>query len=221
MTRSLLPRPRVEVVPGAVHVPDWLSLDEQRELVAAWREWCRPPAPSRFITMPNGGSMSVEVVCLGWHWQPYRYSRTADDTDGAPVTPFPAWLGDLGRRAVAAAYDDPVAAAAYDPDIALVNHYPDGARMGMHQDKDERTLDPVVSVSVGDDCTFRFGNAATRGRPHTDVTLCSGDLFVFGGPARLAYHGVPRTFPGTGEPATGLDRGRLNLTLRMSGLPRS
>jgi DNA oxidative demethylase len=145
-----------------------------------------------------------------------RYSRTADDVDGAPVKPFPGWLAELGRRAVADAYDDP--AAAYRPDIALINHYDERARMGMDADRDERSLAPVVSLSLGASCVFRFGNTQTRNRPWTDVALESGDLFVFGGPSRLAFHGVPRILPGSGGRDIGLDEGRLDITLRESGL---
>ena len=208
---ALLPRPRAEVSPGAVHVPDWLDPDEQKALVAACRGW----RGYRATRLPNGGVMSVRTVCLGWHWYPYAYSRTIDDGDGSPVLPFPDWLGDLGRRALAAAYGS---ADDYAPDVALVNFYDASAKMGLHQDKDERSLAPVVSLSLGDACVFRFGNTETRGKPYTDVELHSGDLFVFGGPSRLAYHGVPRTLPGTADPALGLT-GRLNLTLRVSGLP--
>ena len=215
---SLIPRERVEVAPGAVHVPDWLDLERQRSLVAACREWARGPAPLHTTRLPNGGVMSVQTVCLGWHWLPYRYSRTADDVDGAPVTPFPDWLGDLGRRAVAAAWDDPDAAARYRPDAALVNFYDEAAKMGMHRDAEERSNAPVVSLSIGDVCVFRFGTPEHRGRPYRDVELRSGDLFVFGGPSRLAYHGVPRIRPGTADPGSGLPRGRLNLTLRETGL---
>lgn len=207
---ALIPRPRAEVAPGAVHIPDWLGLDEQRRLVEACRGW----RGYRQARLPNGGVMSVRTVCLGWHWYPYRYSRTIDDGDGSPVLEFPEWLGDLGRRAVADAYGSP---AEYEPDIALVNFYDDAAKMGMHQDKDEASLEPVVSLSLGDACVFRFGNTETRGRPYTDVDLRSGDLFVFGRASRLAYHGVPRTAPGTADPALGLT-GRLNITLRVSGL---
>jgi DNA oxidative demethylase len=213
---DLIPRPRTEIAPGAVHVPGWLSRDQQRELVVACREWARPPAGMRATRLPAGGVMSVQTVCLGWHWIPYRYSRTADDVDGAPVKPFPGWLADLGRRAVAAAYGDPEATCR--PDIALINYYDDQARMGMHMDKDERSLAPVVSLSLGDSCVFRFGNTESRNRPWTDVELASGDLFVFGGPSRLAFHGVPKTLPGTGAPDIGLSAGRLNITLRESGL---
>ena len=168
--------------------------------------------------MPTGGVMSVQTVCLGWHWLPYRYSRTADDVDGAPVKPFPGWLADLGRRAVAQAYADPAAAAGYRPDVALINFYDERARMGMHADKDERSPAPVVSLSLGSTCVFRFGNAQSRGRPWRDIELESGDLFVFGGPSRLAYHGVTKTRPGSGPPDIGLSDGRLNITLRESGL---
>jgi alkylated DNA repair protein (DNA oxidative demethylase) len=209
---ALIPRSRAEVAPGAVHVPGWLAPDEQRRLVVACREWARPPAGMRQNRLPGGGVMSVRTVCLGWHWRSYRYHRTADD--GAPVKPFPEWLADLGRRAVAEAYGD---AGGYRPDIALVNFYDDAARMGLHQDKDERSLAPVVSLSMGDACVFRFGNTGGRSRPWTDVELESGDLFVFGGPSRLAFHGVPRTRAGTSPAELGL-RGRLNVTLRESGL---
>ncbi|MCU1679868.1 MAG: alkylated repair protein [Amycolatopsis sp.] len=202
-----------------MHVPDWLDVDEQRQLVAACRGWATERAGFRAARLPNGGVMSVRTVCLGWHWHPYRYSRTIDDVDGSPVTPFPDWLAELGQRAVADAYAKP--APGYRPDIALINFYDEAAKMGLHQDKDERSLDPVVSLSLGDSCVFRFGNTENRSRPWDDVELCSGDLFVFGGASRLAYHGVPKTLPGTGNPDIGLPKGRLNITLRVSGLAAS
>jgi alkylated DNA repair protein (DNA oxidative demethylase) len=208
----------VAIAPGAVHLPGWLAADQQRRIVAAWREWARGPVPMHSPVLPGGHPMSVRMVCLGWHWQPYRYTRTADDAGGARVADLPEWLAELGRAALADAYRDAVAARGYRPDTALVNFYDEGARMGLHQDKDEKAREPVVSFSVGDTCLFRFGNTRTRGRPYTDVRLASGDAFVFGGPSRLAYHGVPTVYPGTGDPATGLARGRLNITLRVTGL---
>src|SRR5690606_36641898 len=75
------------VLPEVVHVPGWLSLDAQRDLVQAFRLWALPPAGLRHPRMPTGHLMSVQSVCLGWHWQPYAYTRTADDTDGGPVKP--------------------------------------------------------------------------------------------------------------------------------------
>ncbi len=182
--------------------------------------------------------MSVQITCLGWHWYPYRYSRTVDDGDGRRVAPFPGWLEELGRRAVAdaSAVDpdlDPVVAeegpeevgegtgggrTGYVPDVALINWYRPGARMGMHADRDEPSPAPVVSLSLGDTGVFRFGNADGRGRPWSDVRLESGDLFVFGGRSRRAYHGVPKVLPGTGPPGIGLEGGRLNITLRQTGM---
>ncbi|MEV6670416.1 alpha-ketoglutarate-dependent dioxygenase AlkB [Streptomyces sp. NPDC051162] len=214
MDDALFPRPRAEIAPGAVHLPGWLTPAAQARTLAACREWARPPAGLRTVRMPGGGEMSVRTVCLGWHWFPYGYARAV--VDGAPVKPFPPWLGELARAAVADAYG--TAAADVPPyDIALVNFYGPGAKMGMHQDRDEKADAPVVSLSLGDACVFRFGGASGRDRPWTDVELRSGDLFVFGGPARRAFHGVPRTLPDTAPPALGLS-GRLNITLRVSGL---
>jgi DNA oxidative demethylase len=235
--KALFPRERAVVAPGAVHVPGWLPVERQRELVEACRGWARGPVPIRHTVLPGGGVMSVQTVCVGWHWQPYRYSRTADDVNGARVAEFPDWLVELGRAALAAAYEvggtdgaEGIAGAVgagagagadqgYTPDTALINFYDGAARMGMHQDKEERAGAPVVSLSIGDACVFRFGNTETRGRPYTDVELASGDLFVFGGASRFAYHGVPKVYPGTADPATGMSSGRLNITLRETGLP--
>ncbi|ANY05544.1 alpha-ketoglutarate-dependent dioxygenase AlkB family protein [Pseudonocardia sp. HH130630-07] len=219
MTLELIPRERRPLGPGAVHVPGWLPLDRQRTLVEQCRRWASEGPGIRAAVLPNGGRMSVRTVCLGWHWTPYRYSRTRDDQDGSPVAAFPDWLAGLGRAAVADAYDDPARGRAYAPDIALINHYGPDAGMGMHRDADERSPDPVVSLSLGAPCLFRLGNPHTRGRPWTDVELRSGDLVVFGDESRLAYHGVPRLLEHTAAdvPETGLDAGRLNITMRVSG----
>lgn len=87
----------------------------------------------------------------------------------------------------------------------------------MHQDKEELSMAPVVSLSIGDTCVFRLGGTESRNRPWAEVLLESGDLFVFGGESRLAFHGVPRTLPGTAPGHLDLS-GRVNITLRMSGL---
>ncbi|MWA08965.1 alpha-ketoglutarate-dependent dioxygenase AlkB [Streptomyces sp. BA2] len=217
---ALIPRPTTEIAPGAVHVPEWLTLAQQRELVTVCREWATGPVPIRHTELPRGGVMSVRTVCVGWHWQPYQYTRTAGDVNGRRVAAFPDWMVDLGRRALTAAYGDgdPAAAADYTPDTALINFYDGQAKMGMHQDKDERSSAPVVSLSIGDSCVFRVGNTETRTKPYTDIELASGDLFVFGGPSRYIFHGVPKVHEGTADPATGLTSGRLNITMRVTGL---
>lgn len=217
MDGGLFPRDRTEVAPSAVLLPDWLDEQQQRELVAACREWARHPAGMRTVRTPGGRVMSAKVVSLGWHWRPYRFSKTVDD--GSPVKPFPPELGELAHRAIADAFgrapDDDL-----EYDMALLNFYDAKAHMGMHQDKDELSKAPVISLSLGDTCVFRFGNTESRSRPYTDLELCSGDLFVFGGPSRFAFHGVLRILPGTGPEGLGL-KGRLNLTIRATGLKSS
>ncbi len=208
---------RRELAPGATHVPAWLTLEHQRWIVDRFREWASGPVPIRAAKV-RGHEMSVRTVCLGWHWRPYEYSREAVDVNGNRVLDFPDWMVRLGRRALVEAAGDPRAGDDYLPDTALVNFYDAAARMGMHQDKDERSRAPVVSLSIGDSCLFRFGNTESRGRPYEDVRLASGGLFVFGGPSRLAYHGVPKVYPGTAPEGCGLTAGRINITMRVTGL---
>jgi len=106
---------------------------------------------------------------------------------------------------------------AFEPDICLINFYGQDGRMGLHQDKDESRESlaagtPVVSISLGDTARFLFGGLR-RKEPVESMLLESGDVFVFGGPARLHYHGVTRIIPDTAPPALGID-GRFNLTFR-------
>jgi alkylated DNA repair protein (DNA oxidative demethylase) len=199
-----IPRPVHTIAPGAVHVPSWLDGAAQQELLDACRSWSAGRMRSYTV---RGGVMSVQTVCLGWHWQPYRYTRTLPD--GTPVLAFPSWLGSLAERAAASV------GVTLRPDVALVNFYDAAAKMGMHQDRDEASLAPVVSLSLGDTGVFRFGNTSGRTKPWTDVHLESGDLFVFSGDSRLAYHGVTRILPGTSPLEL---NGRLNITIRESGL---
>lgn len=206
----------VDIAPGAVWVPRWLDAEAQHELIRAFHEWAAPPAGLRRPRMPNGSPFSTRAVCLGWHWYPYRYSRTCDDGDGAPVKEFPPVLARLGAAACAAAGFPPVA---YD--AAIVNLYEPGAKLGLHQDKIEGSEivaagSPVVTISLGDTCIFRFGNTERPSRTYRDIHLTSGDLFVFGGPSRLSFHGVPRIFGGTADPSLGID-GRISVTLRQIG----
>lgn len=231
------------LAPGAVHVPDWMSREQQEYLLRACADWASVCSP-RQIVLPGGGRMSVRSFSLGRHWEPYKY----DDDDASP--PIPDWLERAARSALTAAVAvDPLVAAspgtasastasagtaspgtalpdvapaatpaAYSPDAALVNLYGPGATMGLHQDRDEASLDPVVSLSLGDACTFRFGTPEHRGRPYSDVRLESGDLVVFGGPSRMAFHGVPKVLDGTApawcRDVLGAAPGRVNITLR-------
>jgi alkylated DNA repair protein (DNA oxidative demethylase) len=208
-----------ELLDGVVHIPAWLHPEGQRELVEQFRHWARPPAGLRHPRVPTGHLMSVQSVCLGWHWHPYAYSRTADDTDGAPVKLLPEGLRRLAQRAVAAA--DAWAgrpSGPFEPDAAIVNLYAPGARLGLHQDGEEPSGAPVVTLSLGDACIFRFAGVERRTGPFTDVELRSGDLLVFGGANRRIFHGVPKVLPGTGPDHLGLPPGRLSITVRETGL---
>jgi len=203
-------------LPDVVHIRGWLSATEQSALVAQFREWALPPAGLRHPRMPTGQLMSVQSVCLGWHWQPYLYSRSAEDTDGEPVKPLPDDMIALARTAVAdvALFGD---ASEFEPDAAIVNFYEPGARLGLHQDGEEPSDAPVVTISLGDTCTFRMAGIDRRTGPFTDVELRSGDLLVFGGSNRRIFHGVPKVIDATAPEWLDLPPGRLSITIRETG----
>ncbi|MGJ7560155.1 alpha-ketoglutarate-dependent dioxygenase AlkB [Brevibacterium casei] len=224
--------PRV-VAPGAVWLPGFLDDAAQAWILRQYAAWRAGPVPAHATTI-RGYPMSVTTIGLGWHWRPGRYDRQAKDVNNERVLPFPDWMTRLGRQVIAAAEavaadpDSPGTAPAswgldpdaYSPDVALVNYYDESAKMGMHQDKDEHDPAPVVSLSLGDSCTFRFGNTETKNRPYEDIRLGSGDAFVFGGPARFAYHGVTKIHPGTAPESaqlSDLGGGRINITMRATG----
>lgn len=92
----------------------------------------------------------------------------------------------------------------------------------MHQDKSESAVvrnagSPIISISLGDSYLFRFGNTESRTGEYQDIELKTGDLFVFGGAARMAFHGVMKIYPETSPPSLGMRAGRLNITIRESG----
>lgn len=155
----------------------------------------------------GGQKMSVRMTSagrLGWvsDRRGYRYAPLHPLT-GRPWPPIPAALLALWRQ---------VTGLDRDPDSCLINFYGEGARMGLHQDRDEGDFRwPVVSVSLGDDALFRMGGEA-RGGATASVWLASGDVVVMGGAARLAHHGVDRIR--FGSSALLPQGGRINLTLR-------
>ena len=202
-----------ELSEGVLWLRKYLPLGDQQALAARCRAIIDGPVGGYVPTVRGGGKMRVRMVCLGRHWNPltYRYESTRADHDGAPVPPLPEDLGALAARLAAEA------GYACQPDICLINWYGPDGRMGLHQDKDESAASleaglPVVSVSIGDTARFLFGGLRRRD-PVEAMLLESGDAFVFGGPARLRYHGVSRIIPGTAPPALGI-AGRFNLTFR-------
>jgi DNA alkylation damage repair protein AlkB len=206
-------RESVRLAPGAVWLKHRLSLDEQAALVDRCRAIMDGPGGGYIPTVRGGKKMQVQMTCLGRHWNPltYTYEATRADHDHAPVGPVPTdWVALASAIASEAGF-------IVRPDICLINLYGPDGRMGLHQDKDESpgSLDaghPVVSVSLGDTARFLFGGLRRR-EPVETLVLESGDVFVFGGPARLRYHGVARTHPRSAPPALGLE-GRINLTFR-------
>jgi DNA oxidative demethylase len=203
----------VEVAPGAIHLPHYLSIEQQRALIEQCNALVDGAVPAYVPIVRGGGKMHVRMLCLGRHWNPktYQYESTRADFDGLPAPPLPANLQALAMEIAA------TAGMAISPDLCILNYYDADGRMGLHQDKDEGTASiaagiPVVSVSLGDTARFLFGGLKRRDVVDA-IQLESGDAFVFGGPARLRYHGVSRITPHTAPADLGIT-GRFNLTFR-------
>jgi alkylated DNA repair protein (DNA oxidative demethylase) len=204
---------RLEIAPDVTLWRGALERDTQRELVADVFARVRR-APFYRPRMPiSGKPFSVEMTNfgpLGWVSDEtgYRYSQTHPETQRSwpeiPPLLLELWSEATGYPA--------------HPECCLVNLYRNGARMGLHQDRDEQALDaPVLSVSLGDTALFRMGGTSRRG-PTTSLRLESGDVLTFGGRARLAFHGIDRVMEGTSELVAG--GGRINLTLRRVTSPK-
>jgi len=171
-------------------------------------------AAFRHLETPGGFRMSVAMTnCgnLGWvsDRRGYRYS-TYDPLSGRPWPPMPSVFSTLARRAARAAGFE-----AFRPDACLINRYEPGARLTLHQDKDENDFSaPIVSVSLGLPAVFLFGGNSRKDRQRR-IALLHGDVVVWGGPARLYHHGVSPLKDGH-HPLLG--RQRVNLTFRRATL---
>jgi DNA oxidative demethylase len=181
----------------------------ESELIAALRD-IAGSAPFRHMVTPGGHSMSVAMSnCgnLGWvtDRSGYRYD-TNDPETGKPWPAMPASFRQLaGQAAAQAGFQD------FSPDACLINRYEPGARMSLHQDKDEDDFGaPIVSVSLGLPAIFLFGGLKRTDKPRR-FRLEHGDVVVWGGPARLVFHGVAPLAEGE-HALTG--RQRINLTFR-------
>ncbi len=164
-------------------------------------------APMFSPDTPYGKKMSVRMTSagvVGWYADLSGYSYASCHPDGGSWPPIPAAILALWHS---------VTGLERAPDCCLVNYYGEGARMGMHQDRDEASFDwPVLSISLGDAGLLRIGNT-TRGGKTESIWLESGDVVVMAGDARLTYHGVDRIRFGS---STLLPKGgRINLTCRV------
>jgi alkylated DNA repair protein (DNA oxidative demethylase) len=200
--------PRESLGTGAVLLRGFCLAGES-EILAALRRVV-DAAPFRRMVTPGGHTMSVAMTnCGSAGWVAdrtgYRYAAI-DPESGRPWPAMPPAFLDLAAAAAAEAGFD-----GFVPDACLVNRYEPGAKLSLHQDKDESALDsPIVSVSLGLPATFMFGGLK-RSDPQRRVPLKHGDVVVWGGPSRLAHHGVLPLKAGE-HPTIG--RQRLNLTLR-------
>jgi DNA oxidative demethylase len=167
-------------------------------------------APFRHMVTPGGWRMSAAMTSCGqagWVTDKSGYRYTP--TDPATGRPWPAMPALFLRRAAAAA--EKGGFPGFVPDACLINRYAPGARLSLHRDEDERDFSaPIVSVSLGLPAVFLFGGGGRAERPRR-IRLASGDVVVWGGPARLAYHGVAPLADGE-DPLTG--HCRVNLTFR-------
>ena len=203
----------MEIGPGAFHLERYLSVAAQRDLAGQCAALVDGAVPAYVPVVRGGGKMHVRMLCLGRHWngKTYQYEPTRSDFDGLPAPPLPEAFKSLARAIAASA------GMTLEADLCILNYYQADGRMGLHQDKDESERSiaagvPVVSVSLGDTARFLFGGLKRRDAVEARM-LESGDAFVFGGPARLRYHGVSRIIPGTAPPELALV-GRYNLTFR-------
>jgi len=199
---------REPLAPGAVLLRGWARASAA-ELVQALQAVIAQ-APLRHMQTPGGHTMSVATTScgsLGWVSDPHGYRYAPRD----PLThqPWPA----MPESFVALAQDAAAAAGYVDfqPQACLINEYGPGAKLSLHQDKDERDLSaPIVSVSLGLPAVFQFGTPNRKDRPQR-YRVAHGDMVVWGGPSRLAYHGVLPVEDGD-HPLLG--RRRINLTFR-------
>src|SRR6476661_1195876 len=201
----------MEIGPGAFHLERYLPVGDQRTLVDRCRALVDGAVPAYVPVVRGGGRMHVRMLCLGRHWngKTYKYEPTRSDFDGLPAPPLPEAFTALAHDIAASV------GMTIEADLCILNYYEADGRMGMHQDKDETEPSitagiPVVSVSLGDTARFLFGGLKRRD-PVESRLLESGDAFVFGGAARLRYHGVSRILPGTAPSELHL-HGRFNLT---------
>jgi DNA alkylation damage repair protein AlkB len=204
---------RQEVAPGAIHFQRLIPERQQRAIAARCLELGAAEAGFYTPIVRGGHPMSVQMLCLGRHWnaRTYTYEDRRSDIDGRPVPPLPGEFSDMARELAR------IAGFTFAPDLCIVNWYGPKSRMGLHQDKDESAESlaaglPVVSLSIGDAAQFLFGGLRRRD-PVRKCRLESGDVFVFGAEARLRYHGVSRIEPGSAPPGLRFE-GRLNLTFR-------
>ena len=215
---------------GLVVLRGALSVEAQQAVVRLCRDY-GVGGSGFYVPQTRGGAMHMHMLCLGKHWDALtqRYEDTRTNVDGATVPPLPQELWQLVEAAAAAASEACPSIPSLSPGVALVNFYGHAGRLGMHQDKSEGRDSlargaPVVSLSIGDSCDFAYSESRPDGADAVEarlgsarqksVRLDSGDVLLFGGPARMLFHGVTKIHANHRPKELRMLPGRLNLTFR-------
>jgi alkylated DNA repair protein (DNA oxidative demethylase) len=195
---------------GTVFHPKLIDLAAQKALMADLEDVLRA-APATTVLTKTGGYTSAAITncgTAGW-WSDrrgYRYETTNPATGSAWPKMPESFLNAVALSVRGTPWSD------FAPDACLINYYGPGARMGLHQDRDEKDfVHPIVTVCLGDDADFLVGGPK-RGDKTVPVVVRSGDVMIMGGASRLYFHGIRKIHPGT-SPLPGIN-GRYSLTFR-------
>ncbi|KAJ7531020.1 hypothetical protein O6H91_14G029000 [Diphasiastrum complanatum] len=225
--------------PGLVLLKNWLSMDEQINIIKECQQFGKGVGGFYKPTYGDGNAMHLWMMCLGKHWEPTMssYLDKRVNYDNSTPPPIPLAFVSLVEKALLVAQSvcakdssirrmrskiEQEILPSMRPDVCIVNFYERSGKLGMHQDKDESSESlargaPVISFSIGDTAEFYYGNDR-KAQNSKHLFLESGDVLIFGGSARMIYHGVESILPGTAPSwltsKTNLRPGRLNLTFR-------
>lgn len=195
---------------GIFHLKNRLDSTLQRDLANA-TQLVSKSAEFSHPTTKSGGIYSAEITncgAVGW-WSDskgYRYTEN-DPRSGKPWPDMPKLFLDTLKSTLGG-----TSAEGFEPDACLVNHYVKGAKMGLHQDKDEADFaHPIVTISLGAAADFLIGGEKRSG-PSQSILVESGDIVIMGGESRMRFHGIRKIYPGS-SPLPNLD-GRISLTFR-------
>ena len=197
-----------------LHLKNYFSVCEQHNLVELIRDVAKVNGGMTIPVMPTGQKFNCsQTSCgiVGWlsDRKGYRYS-SINPVNNQPFAAMPTELIDIAQSLAKL-----VGEFDYQPETCLINFYPANgkSKLGLHQDNTEQNLKPcIISISLGDDCSFVVGSNRSRKDPLDGILLRSGDVLILHGDSRLAYHGVQRIIPKTSDLLK--NNGRLNLTIR-------
>ncbi|MEG5063148.1 alpha-ketoglutarate-dependent dioxygenase AlkB [Microcoleus sp. B3-A4] len=197
-----------------LHLKKYFSVQEQHNLVDMTRNIAKVNGGMTIPVMPSGQSFNCsQTSCgkVGWlsDRKGYRYSPI-NPVNNQPFAAMPTELIEIAQSLA-----NLVGEFHYEPETCLINFYPANgkSKLGLHQDNTEQNLKPcIISISLGDDCSFVVGSNRSRKDPLDAILLRSGDVLILHGDSRLAYHGVQRILPKTSKLLK--NNGRLNLTIR-------